>query len=335
MEYILLTGGAGYIGSHACAEFLSIGKSIVVVDNLSNSNSDNLARLNGFGTGKLIFIRGDVQDRMTLTKIFETYNIKSVIHFAGLKAVGESVQNPILYYNNNIGCTLSLLEICNKFNCKNIVFSSSATVYGEPASVPIKEESELKPTNPYGTSKLIIENILKELAETDKDWSIAILRYFNPVGAHPSGLIGEEPRGIPNNLMPFLAKVAAGELSNLNVFGNNYDTSDGTGVRDYIHVTDLADGHLCALEYVEENMGIITFNLGTGNGYSVLEIIKAFERASGQRINYKIASPREGDIATCFSDPSKAKNLLNWEASRSLDSMCEDHWNWQKKMSKK
>ena len=326
---ILVTGGAGYIASHTNVVLLNSGYEVVAVDNFSNSNIESVKNVEKI-TGKTItFYEGDVCDKDILRKIFSENAIDAVIHFAGLKAVGESCAMPIKYYQNNIISTLSLLEVMKEFNVKKFVFSSSATVYGTPERLPIDEDCALSTTNPYGSTKLMIEEILRYVYASDNSWHIVLLRYFNPVGAHESGLIGEDPKGIPNNLMPYVAKVAHGELPYLNVFGNDYDTPDGTGVRDYIHVMDLAEGHLAALEYID-NYGVEPINLGTGVGYSVLDMVKAFEKASGKPVPYKIAPRRPGDIATCYALPDKAKREIKWSAKRNLDDMCRDLWNFQK-----
>ena len=327
---ILVTGGAGYIGSHTCVLLLNAGYDVVVVDNLSNSKEESLKRVERITGKSLTFYKQDLLDRGGLEKIFEEEKPEAVIHFAGLKAVGESVQIPLTYYHNNITGTLILLETMAKFNCKKIVFSSSATVYGVPKSVPIKEDFPLSTTNPYGATKLMIENILRDLYVSDKTWGIVILRYFNPIGAHESGLIGEDPKGIPNNLLPYVAQVAVGKRERLSVFGNDYKTKDGTGVRDYIHVVDLASGHLAAIDKVKNKDGVFTYNLGTGNGYTVLEVVKAFEKACGKPIPYIIAPRRAGDIDECYADPTYAEKELKWRAKFGIDKMCEDSWRWQK-----
>ena len=327
---ILVTGGAGYIGSHTCVLLLNAGYDVVVVDNLSNSKEEAIKRVERITGKSLTFYKQDILDRDGLEKVFRSEKPDAVIHFAGLKAVGESVAIPLSYYHNNITGALILLETMSKFNCKKIVFSSSATVYGVPKSVPIKEDFPLSVTNPYGATKLMTENILRDLYVSDKDWGIIILRYFNPIGAHESGLIGEDPKGIPNNLVPYVAQVAVGKREKLNVFGNDYKTKDGTGVRDYIHVVDLANGHLAALDKLKEGSGVYTFNLGTGNGYSVLDVVKAFEKACGKPIPYVIAPRRAGDIDECYADPTYAKNVLKWSAKFGIDKMCEDSWRWQK-----
>ncbi len=326
---ILVTGGAGYIGSHTCVELLKQGNELVVVDNLSNSSEKSLIRVQEFTGEKLVFYKVDLLNRNALREVFKKHEFDSVIHFAGLKAVGESVEKPRLYYQNNITGTLVLLDLMEEFGVKNLVFSSSATVYGDPASLPITEDFPLYQTSPYGTSKYIIELILRDIHNSKKDFNVAILRYFNPVGAHKSGLIGENPLGIPNNLMPFISQVAVQKIPKIQIFGDDYDTPDGTGVRDYIHVVDLAKGHLKALKYLESNSGYFEFNLGTGQGYSVFDVIQAFEKASGVKIPYVVSKRRPGDIASCWADPSKAKLVLGWEAKKGLEEMCEDSWRWQ------
>ncbi|AYA77610.1 UDP-glucose 4-epimerase GalE [Bacillus sp. Y1] len=326
---ILVTGGAGYIGSHTCVELLNEGNEIVIVDNFINSKLESLKRIEEI-TGKdfkVYYI--DLLDEKAVDKVFVENEIEAVIHFAGLKAVGESVNVPLSYYHNNITSTVILCKVMEKYGVKKLVFSSSATVYGIPESVPIKENASLWAMNPYGRTKLMIEEILRDLYESNKSWSIALLRYFNPIGAHESGLIGEDPNGIPNNLMPFITQVAVGKLKELSVFGNNYPTKDGTGVRDYIHVVDLAKGHLKAVERVKERNGIDAYNLGTGNGYSVIEMIQAFENASEVQVPYRIVEPRTGDVAACFADPTKAKNELKWQAEKGIEDMCIDAWRWQ------
>ena len=321
MKKILVTGGAGYIGSHTAVELLESGYEVVIIDNFYNSKPEAIENIKKITNKNFAFYEGDVRDKDILRVIFNEHKIEAVIHFAGYKAVGESVEKPLMYYRNNIGCTLSLLEVMQEYNCKKIVFSSSATVYGEPERLPIDELCRLAVTNPYGATKLYIEGILKDLYISDNDWSIAILRYFNPVGAHESGLIGEEPNGIPNNLVPYIVKVANKELPYLNIFGNDYDTPDGTGVRDYIHVVDLAKGHLNSLDFIMNNKGIDYYNLGTGKGYSVLELVKTFEKVNNVEIPYKIVDRRPGDIAACYADPSYAKKVLKWEAKLGLESM--------------
>ncbi len=327
---ILVTGGAGYIGSHTCLLLLEAGYDVIVVDNLSNSSEKSLDRVSTI-TGKGIdFFRCDINDKAGLEDIFSRKSIEAVVHFAGLKAVGESVAIPLAYYQNNISGTLVLCQVMQKFNVKKIVFSSSATVYGNPHKVPITEDMPLSATNPYGRTKLMIEEILRDLAVSDPEWSISILRYFNPVGAHKSGMIGENPRGIPNNLMPFITQVACGKREKLSVFGSDYPTIDGTGVRDYIHVMDLSYGHIKALEYIDKRQGVFEHNLGTGTGYSVLDLVKAFEQANNLKIPYQLTDRRPGDIAACYADPTKAKNELLWTATEDIVSMCRDSWNWQK-----
>jgi UDP-glucose 4-epimerase len=326
---VLVTGGAGYIGSHTCVELLNAGYEIVVVDNFLNSKPEALRRVRSITGKDFKFYEADLLDKESIEKIFEENSIEAVIHFAGLKAVGESVGKPIEYYHNNITSTLILCEVMKKHGVKRMVFSSSATVYGMPERVPISEDFPLGATNPYGRTKLFIEEIMRDIYVSDREWSIALLRYYNPIGAHKSGLIGEDPSGIPNNLMPYITQVAVGKLKELNVFGNDYPTPDGTGVRDYIHVADLAMGHLKALEKVMSTAGAHAYNLGTGKGCSVLDMVKAFEKASGKKIPYSITGRRPGDIAVCYADPSKAQNELNWTAVRSLDEMCEDSWRWQ------
>lgn len=327
---VLITGGAGYIGSHTVLELLNSGQKVIVVDNLSNSSEESLIRVQQITGKKPVFYNVDLLNKKELEKIFKTHEIDSVIHFAGYKAVGESVAKPIMYYDNNINSTLILCEVMKEHNVKKLVFSSSATVYGDPATVPITEDFPLSATNPYGRTKLFIEYILKDLHTADNSWNITLLRYFNPVGAHKSGLIGEDPNGIPNNLMPYVSQVAVGKLEQLSVFGDDYPTVDGTGVRDYIHVVDLALGHLKALGKLEgATGGVNTYNLGTGKGSSVLEMIKAFEEASGKKVAYKISPRRPGDIASCYAKPDLAKDELGWVASRGIKEMCEDGWRWQ------
>lgn len=326
---ILVTGGAGYIGSHTCIELLEAGHEVVVVDNLMNSKEESLKRVQEITGKPLIFNRVDLLDRHALMDIFTRHHIDAVIHFAGLKAVGESVQTPLKYYHNNITGTLILCEVMAEHSVKNIVFSSSATVYGDPAAVPIREDFPLGPTNPYGWTKLMIEEILKDLFVSDPSWNIALLRYFNPIGAHESGRIGEDPDGIPNNLVPYISQVAVGRLQELKVFGDDYPTPDGTGLRDYIHVVDLAQGHLYALDRLLAGSGVITYNLGTGCGYSVLEIVSAFEKACSKKIRFQIVGRRDGDIAVCYADPSKANRELGWAAKRGIEEMCIDTWRWQ------
>lgn len=327
---ILVTGGTGYIGSHTSIELLKRGEEIVVLDNLSNSKiemCDSIKKLSG---KDFKFYKVDLLDKENVEKIFKENKIDEVIHFAGLKAVGESCEKPIEYYHNNITGTLNLIDVMRKYDCKKIVFSSSATVYGDPDTVPIKEDFPLSTTNPYGSTKLMIEQILTDVYKSDNSWTVILLRYFNPIGAHESGEIGENPNGIPNNLMPYINYVAAGKLDHLNVFGNDYDTHDGTGIRDYIHVVDLAIGHLKALDKARKITGVEAYNLGTGIGYSVLDIVKAFEKANNIEIKYEITVRRPGDIAVCYADPSKAKTELGWEAVRDLEQMCKDAWRYTK-----
>jgi UDP-glucose 4-epimerase len=326
---ILVTGGAGYIGSHTCVELLNAGYDLVVVDNFSNSKPESLRRIQEITGKNLKFYELNLLNEGELEKVFAENRIDAVIHFAGLKAVGESVSFPLWYYHNNVSGTLVLCEVMKRYEVKKIVFSSSATVYGNPKRVPISEDFQLGATNPYGHSKLMIEEILRNLCVSDNQWGIAILRYFNPIGAHPSGRIGEDPNGIPNNLLPFITQVAAGKLMELKVFGQDYPTADGTGVRDYIHVVDLAKGHLKALDKIMSTNGLNAYNLGTGRGYSVLEMVAAFEKVSGRKIPYQIAERRPGDVAVCFADPSKAKHELGWVAEKGMEEMCEDSWRWQ------
>ena len=330
---ILLPGGAGFIGSHTAVELLKEGKEIVIIDDFSNSTPKSIEAIKKITGKDFKFYEMDYADREKLEKVFEENKIDAVMNFAGFKAVGESVQKPIEYYTNNISGALVVLDVMRKYECKKFIFSSSATVYGDPEVIPITEDSKVGgTTNPYGTTKLFIEQILKDIYKSDNTWDICILRYFNPVGAHESGLIGEEPKGIPNNLMPYIARVAAGVLPELSVFGNDYDTHDGTGVRDYIHVVDLAKGHVKALEKLDkENEGLYIYNLGTGTGYSVLDMVKAFEETTGKEVKYKIAPRRPGDIATCFADPAKARRELNWSTEKTLEDMCKDSWNFIEK----
>ncbi|HQC62154.1 MAG TPA: UDP-glucose 4-epimerase GalE [Candidatus Marinimicrobia bacterium] len=328
---ILLTGGAGYIGSHTLVELLNQNHEITVIDNLSNSKIESIKRVKTITGKELIFNKIDLCNIIELEKVFSSNQFEAVIHFAGLKAVGESVQKPLLYYYNNITGTINLCQMMIKNDIKNIVFSSSATVYGNPTSVPITEDFPIKPANPYGNTKYIIETILKDIQIANPNWNVIILRYFNPVGAHESGLIGEDPNGIPNNLMPYISQVAVGRLPYLKVYGNDYPTKDGTGIRDYIHVVDLAQGHLKALDKLSTKPGYCIYNLGTGQGYSVLDVITTFEKWSQRKIPYKIVGRRPGDIAECYADPSKANRELAWKAERNLDDMCRDTWNWQKK----
>lgn len=331
MSKILVTGGAGFIGSHTCVELLESGYDVVVVDNLSNSSEESLKRVETITGKKVKFYQADIADKAVMSKIFEENDIYGVVHFAGLKAVGESVEKPLEYYTNNIAGTLAMCDVMRKYNVKNIIFSSSATVYGDPAFIPITEECPKgECTNPYGWTKSMLEQILMDIQKSDQEWNVILLRYFNPIGAHKSGLIGEDPNGIPNNLMPYITKVATGQLPKLNVFGNDYPTPDGTGVRDYIHVVDLAIGHLKAIDKLKENPGVKIYNLGTGKGYSVLEVIENFKEASGVDIRYVIAPRRAGDIAECYADASLAKKELGWEAQYGIREMCEDSWNWQK-----
>jgi UDP-glucose 4-epimerase len=326
---ILVTGGAGYIGSHTVVLLIEAGYEVVVYDNFSNSNATSIKRVEQITNRKIPLIQGDIRDTDGLQKVFDSYDIEAVIHFAGLKAVGESVEKPLKYYDNNIVGTIKLCEVMAKNGCKSIIFSSSATVYGDPHTTPIKENFPTSATNPYGRSKLFIEEILKDLYISDNEWKIVLLRYFNPVGAHPSGTIGEDPSGIPNNLMPYITQVAIGKLECLNIFGDDYDTHDGTGVRDYIHVMDLANGHLKALQKLDSFDQVMTINLGTGQGYSVLDMVKAFAKASNKDIPCTIAPRRAGDIAKCYADASYAKEILGWSATRNLQQMCEDSWKWQ------
>ena len=326
---ILVTGGAGYIGSHTCLELLEQGDDVVVVDNLANSSRQSLRRVEELTGKSVTFHEANILDAQALDEIFAASNIESVIHFAGLKAVGESNQIPHHYYETNVAGTLSLMKVMKKHGVRNLVFSSSAPVYGEPASVPINESFPLSATNPYGRSKLIVEDILRDIAKAEPEWNIAILRYFNPIGAHKSGRIGEDPKGIPNNLVPYIAQVAVGKLQSLSVFGDDYDTVDGTGVRDYIHVVDLAVGHLKALDRLRQNSGLVTYNLGTGCGYSVLQTLKAFENASGKTVPYEIKPRRQGDVQACYASPDLAAQELGWKAERGIDDMCQDVWRWQ------
>ena len=327
---ILVTGGAGYIGSHTCVELLNEGYEVVVVDNLCNSSEESLKRVEQITGKKVTFYQVDLLDKEGLTEVFKKEQVDSVIHFAGLKAVGESVSKPLEYYHNNITGTLILCDVMREFGCKNIVFSSSATVYGDPAFIPITEECPKgQCTNPYGQTKSMLEQVLTDLNVADSEWNVILLRYFNPIGAHKSGLIGEDPKGLPNNLVPYIAQVAVGKLDHLNVFGNDYDTHDGTGVRDYIHVVDLAIGHVRAIEKLKDKEGILIYNLGTGNGYSVLDVVKAYEKASGREVKYVIQPRRPGDIATCYAEATKAFKELNWKAERGIEEMCEDSWRWQ------
>ncbi|MFN3545030.1 MAG: UDP-glucose 4-epimerase GalE [Thiobacillus sp.] len=326
---ILLTGGAGYIGSHTTVEALQAGHEVVVFDNLSNSSPRALERVAQIAGRAVDFVEGDIRDRAALKALFAGHAIDAVLHFAGLKAVGESVEKPLLYYDNNICGSIALFEEMAAAGVKSVVFSSSATVYGDPASVPITEDFPLSATNPYGASKLFIETMLRDVAHADDGWKVALLRYFNPVGAHPSGLIGEDPRGIPNNLMPYIAQVAVGRRSHLNVFGGDYPTPDGTGVRDYIHVVDLARGHIAALNKLAALKGVRAWNLGTGRGVSVLDMVRAFEGASGRKVPYEIVARRPGDVAQCWADPTRAAEELGWRAEYDLARICADAWRWQ------
>lgn len=330
MQTVLVTGGTGYIGSHTCVALLDTGYDVVVLDNLCNSKASVIDRIKAVTDKKITFVHGDVRDRKCLQNLFRQYPIDAVIHFAGLKAVGESVANPLKYYDNNVMGSLCLTEIMAEFNIKTLVFSSSATVYGFSDDKPIPEDSPLTPYNPYGRTKRMVEQILEDLHASDNGWNIALLRYFNPVGAHESGLIGEDPNGVPNNLMPYVSQVAIGKLKELSIFGNDYPTPDGTGVRDYIHVMDLALGHVAALQGFARHPGLLTVNLGAGRGYSVLELVKTFERVNQMPIPYRIAPRRAGDIAIYFADAQLARKLLNWETKRSLEDICRDTWRWQK-----
>lgn len=327
---ILVTGGAGYIGSHACVQFLAAGHEVVVLDNLSNAKAASLDRVRLITNREVAFIEGDIRDATLLDRLLAREKFDAVIHFAGLKAVGESTEKPLLYYQNNVAGSATLFEAMAKAGVKTMVFSSSATVYGDPAAVPITEDFPTAAVNPYGRSKLMIEDMLRDIHAADPAWRIAILRYFNPVGAHDSGRIGEDPNGIPNNLLPYVCQVAVGKRDELKIFGGDYPTRDGTGVRDYIHVMDLVQGHVAALDYLTQNAGLVTLNLGTGRGYSVREVVAAFERASGRRIPYQIVDRRPGDVAECYADPTLAHRLLGWRAARDLAVMCADAWNWQR-----
>lgn len=331
---ILITGGTGYIGSHTCIELIKSRHQIVIIDNLSNSSRSCLARIEELVDQKIPFYKADIRNKESLRNIFDSHKIEAVIHFAALKSVGESSNNPLEYYDNNVGGTITLIEVMREYGCKNIVYSSSATVYGDPKSVPISEDCPINPTNPYGRTKIIIEDFLRDLFFSDNNWKIAILRYFNPIGAHKSGLIGEDPTDVPNNLLPFISQVAIRKLEVLKIFGNDFDTHDGTGIRDYIHVVDLAKGHSKALLALERINSILTINLGTGRGYSVLDVVEAFKKASGRDIPYKIVSRRLGDISSCFADPSYAYEVLDWKAESDIDEMCEDAWRWQHKNPK-
>jgi UDP-glucose 4-epimerase len=330
MQTILVTGGAGYIGSHTVLQLLETDHQVIVLDNLCNASSESLNRVEALTGKKTILVEGDIRDRTILELLFSKHKIDSVIHFAGLKSVGESVEKPLKYYDNNVYGTLTLCEAMQAHGVRNLVFSSSATVYGDPTELPLREDMPTgKPTNPYGQSKLMVELVLRDLYQSDNSWNIALLRYFNPAGAHPSGRIGEDPNGIPKNLMPFITQVATGTREFLSIFGDDYDTPDGTGVRDYIHVQDLAAGHLKALERLKQDVGLVTYNLGTGVGYSVLDMVKEFEKQSGKAIPYKIAPRREGDVAACYAEPSLAVTELKWKAELGLAEMCRDAWNWQ------
>ncbi len=331
---ILVTGGAGYIASHTNVELLNAGYDVVVVDNLVNSNQESIRRVEKITGKKIAFYQEDICDLQALDAVFAKEKIDAVIHFAGLKAVGESCEKPLEYFDNNLCGTIYLLKTMKKYQVKSLVFSSSATVYGKPATVPITEDFPLSVSNPYGRTKLIIEDMLRDIYQADSSWDIALLRYFNPIGAHESGEIGEDPNGIPNNLLPYVSKVAAGELECVRVFGDDYDTPDGTGVRDYIHVVDLACGHIKALKKLETHPGLVTYNLGTGRGYSVLDIIHNFEKACGKKIPYQITERRPGDIDVCYANPEKAKQELGWQAVRDIDKMCEDAWRWQSRNPK-
>ena len=331
MKNVLVTGGTGYIGSHTVVELVDNNYNVIIIDNFSNSKPKVLEELKEITKKEVKFYKGDVQDKTLLRQIFKENKIDSVIHFAGLKAVGESVEKPLEYYRNNIVSTLSLLEVMKEYNCKNIIFSSSATVYGIPEKLPITEDMPLSTTNPYGSTKLMIEMILKDLYTSDNSWNISLLRYFNPVGCHHSYLIGEDPNGIPNNLMPYIVKVATGKLPILSIFGDDYNTKDGTGVRDYIHVVDLAKGHIKSLEEFAKNPGLVIYNLGTGNGYSVLEMVKTFEKVNNIKVNYKITERRPGDIASCYASPDKAYRKLKWKAEKTLEDMCKDAYQFEKK----
>ena len=328
---VLVTGGAGYIGSHTCIELLNADHEVVVVDNLSNSHLESIRRVQQLANKTLAFYQADICDSSALGKIFDQHSIDAVIHFAGLKSVGESVSQPGRYYHNNVQGTLVLCEVMAKAQVFNLVFSSSATVYGDPATVPITESFPLSATNPYGRSKLMIEEILRDFHRSDSRWNTILLRYFNPAGAHRSGIIGEDPNGIPNNLMPYISQVAVGKLDQLSVFGSDYNTTDGTGVRDYIHVVDLAQGHVKALEKLAQHPGAVAYNLGTGRGYSVLEMIAAFEQASGKSVPYRLVARRPGDIASCYADAALAERELGWTATRDIAEMCADSWRWQEK----
>lgn len=331
MSTILVTGGAGFIGSHTLVELLTAGYNVVVVDNLSNSSSESLRRVERITGRKVAFYQADIRDRQALDSLLAEHHCDACIHFAGLKAVGESVEKPWEYYENNISGTLTLLDALRDHGCKNIIFSSSATVYGDPVQIPITEECPKgQCTNPYGWTKSMLEQIMIDMQKADSEWNVVLLRYFNPIGAHPSGTMGEDPNGIPNNLMPYITQVAIGKRERLGVFGNDYPTHDGTGVRDYIHVCDLASGHVAALKAIERHCGLAIYNLGTGHGYSVLDVVNAFQKANGIAVPYTIMPRRPGDIATCYSDPSKAERELGWKARYGIEEMCRDSWNWQR-----
>tara|TARA_B110000008_G_C16969614_1_gene563383 strand:- start:691 stop:1695 length:1005 start_codon:yes stop_codon:yes gene_type:complete len=330
MKKILLTGGIGYIGSHICVELLDKGYEVFVIDNLSNSSKKVLNQIELITRKKITFFEIDIREKHKLLKIFKKYSFDSVIHLAGLKSIGDSVKNPLDYYNNNVMGATTLLEVMSMVNCKSIIFSSSASVYGSFNEMPLSEYSHLSTSSPYAQTKLVIENLLKDVFNSDSDWNISILRYFNPVGAHQSGLIGESPTGIPNNLFPYISKVANGKLPKLTIFGNDYDTHDGTGIRDYIHVVDIANAHLKTIEFIQPESKVLVLNLGTGKGYSVLDIVREFELASNQTIPYEFAERRKGDVAKCYADPSLAFKLLDWKTNFKLSQMCEDAWNWEK-----
>jgi UDP-glucose 4-epimerase len=329
MSRVLVTGGAGYIGSHTCIELMAAGHDVTIVDNFCNSKPAVLERIAQITRSKPVFIQADVRDRSALDDIFDAGDYEAVIHFAGLKAVGESVAKPLEYYDNNVSGTIALCQAMHRCGVRTLVFSSSATVYGDPGQLPLTEDAHLSVTNPYGRSKLMVEDVLRDLAIAAPGWRIALLRYFNPIGAHESGLIGEDPRGVPNNLLPYVAQVAVGKLKKLRVFGADYATPDGTGVRDYIHVCDLANGHVAALRYLAEHAGVTTANLGTGQGYSVLQVVRAFEQASGRPVPYELAPRRSGDIAACYADPALAEKLFGWRARFDIERMCADTWRWQ------
>lgn len=333
MSKVLVTGGAGYIGSHTCLELVNRGYEVVVIDNLINGNLEALKRIEEMTGHSILFFQVDLQNKKDLEEVFNKYEISSVIHFAGYKAVGESVENPLMYYSNNVSASITLLEVMAEHHIENIVFSSSCTVYGKPVTVPVKETDELAPTNPYGRSKFMVEQILRDSFQAVSSLSVSILRYFNPIGAHPSGQIGEDPAGIPNNLLPYVSRVAAGHLEKLQIFGDDYDTRDGTGVRDYIHVVDLAQAHIMALEELLSSKNSICeiYNLGTGRGYSVLDVVEAFKEVSGKEVAYRITDRRSGDVGKTFADPTKANNQLGWVAKKDLKEMCRDMWHWQEK----